>query len=237
VSRTKIAAPVDTTAPVARPWVGKRIASWWLASSGALIGSALFLVLCCALAIWAVLDPPAPAPTDADRQPVAVAPVQPATPASDALPAPSVDCPPQGPVADILPEELVNQTYITEWYPVGTMAAPKSATGGPAEARQCFTRTPEGALYAISTRFAEEFAITGAYGVHFSGYQWRSFTGDKAVLLLRIRVDNSVQTQYLARMFIATWNGGTWDAEPDISPEAIKSAEDPMRVFTPWGDS
>lgn len=234
MNRLKIAAPVDTTAPPPPPWVGKRIASWWRGSTAALIGSALFLVLCFALAIWAVLDPPAPVPTDADRQPITAAPVDPAT---DALPAPSVNCPSQGPVEDILPEQLIEQTYITDWYPVGTMAAPRSAAAGPADARQCFTRTPEGALYAVSTQLAEQVASVGILGVHFSGYQWRSFTGDQAVLLLRMQVESSVETQYLARAFIATWTGTDWSAEPDTSDAAIKSAEDPLRAFVPWGDS
>jgi len=235
MSRSKLAEPVDTTV-VSPPWIGKRVANWWRGSTTALFGSALVLCLCAALAIWAVLDPPRPVTTDTNRGQQAEL-VAPPAPASDSLPSPEVVCPDQAPPADVMPEDLVNQTYITEWYPVGTMVAPRSATGGPTDARQCFARSPEGALYAVSTRLAEEVASAGGLGIHFSGYQWRSFTADKAVLLIRVKADTAAGTEYLARMFVATWDGTDWTAEPDMSAEAVKSADDPLRVFTPWGSS
>lgn len=235
MSRAKIAEPVDTTV-IIRPWIGKRVATWWRTNTVVPILLGLIFCVCAALAIWAVLDPPAPVTTDAVRAQQQVGQTQQPASATDLLPAPVAACPAQDPVAEILPEQLVGQTYTTQWYPVGTMSAPRSPTGGPAVARQCFSRTPEGALYAISTQLAEILASEGATGFHFSGYQWRSFTGDKAVLLLRVRADTDVQTQYLARMFVATWTGTDWQADPDMSAEAVKSAEDPLRVFTPWGD-
>jgi len=200
-----------------------------------------------ALAMWifSVLVPTsAPIPGSAAPVPGAGGTVTP-TLTSDALPSPQVTCGEQ-PAVDVLPEQLVLQTYITTWYPVGTMSAPSSTAAGPTQARRCFARTPEGALYAAVTRMAEEASATGvaqdaaAAGVtdiRFDGYQWLSFTPDRAVLLVRVAANNSAETRHAARALDVTWTDNDWAVVPDDSAAAVKAAASPERVFTPWGEN
>ena len=88
----------------------------------------------------------------------------------------------------------MQETFTPAWYPVGTSTAPESATAGPIKARQCFTRTPEGALYAVSTRIAEQIASAGLTGYQFSGYQWLSYTPDHVALVMRVSHPTSIET-------------------------------------------
>jgi hypothetical protein len=160
------------------------------------------------------------------------------------MPSPAITCIPQNPV-ELAPEQVVAASYLTTWYPVGTMSAPSSPTGGPAQARQCFTRTPEGALYAGVTRMVEEAVNTGVVqdaaakgvtDVHFDGYQWLSWSPDRGVLAVRIAAANSVETRHAARVLDITWKNNDWAVVPDDSPAAAKAVADPIRVFTPWGN-
>jgi hypothetical protein len=161
------------------------------------------------------------------------------------MPSPAVTCIAQ-PAVDLTPEQVVATSYLTTWYPVGTMSAPSSPTGGPAQARQCFTRTPEGALYAgvtrmveeaVNTGVAQEAASKGVTDIHFDGYQWLSWSPDRAVLAIRIAAANSVETRHAARVLDITWTNNDWVVVPDDSPAAAKAVADPIRVFTPWGNT
>ena len=203
---------------------------------------ATFMGVLLTACLWIMLFPPTHGPAGDGTPPgQAVA----KTPTVDVMPSPAVTCAAQASV-DLAPEQIAAASYITTWYPVGTMSAPSSAAAGPGQARRCFARTPEGALYAGVTRMVEEAASTGltqeaaAKGVtdiHFDGYQWLSWSPDRAVLVVRVAASNSVETRHVARVLDITWADNDWAEVPDDSTAAGQAAADPKRVFTPWGDS
>jgi hypothetical protein len=126
------------------------------------------------------------------------------------------------------------------------MSAPSSPAAGPNQARRCFARTPEGALYAAVTRLAEEAASTGlvqeaaAQGVtdiRFSGYRWQSYTPDKAIVVVRLAASNGVDTHQAGRVLDVTWANNDWQVAPDDTAAAASAAADPKRIYTPWGGS
>jgi hypothetical protein len=201
----------------------------------------VFLAVLLVGGLWVLVVPPG---SPQATTPV-VAPTVVPTLASDAMPSPAVICSAQPPV-ELDPEQLVTATYITTWYPVGTMSAPSSTAAGPGQARRCFARTPEGALYAAVTRMVEEAIATGVTqeaaskgvtGIHFDGYQWLTYTPDRAVLMVRVAASNSVETRHVARVLDVTWTADSdWAVVPDDTTAAASAAADPQRVFTPWGD-
>jgi hypothetical protein len=208
--------------------------------------TAVFFVVVIAGLIWIVFFPPGkPLVTGTGSTPApATAPAE-STLTSDAMPSPAVDCPPQDPI-EFLPEQVLSESYITTWYPVGAMAAPSSPAAGPTQARRCFARTPEGALYAAVTRLAEEAANTGlvqqaaAQGVtdiRFSGYRWQSYTPDKAIVVVRLAASNGVDTHQAGRVLDVTWADNDWQVVPDDTAAAASAAADPKRIYTPWGGS
>ncbi len=82
--------------------------------------------------------------------------VKPAAPA----PVPDLEavCSPQEPV-----KQEPGTVFKPQWVQVGTVAAPTSATAGPlvtTSPRQCFERSPEGALYSAANLTAEQIAST-----------------------------------------------------------------------------
>lgn len=223
-----------------RPWMGKRLGNWWMGSAAARGVSLAFFVVLIAGTIWAVLFP-APAEVPGEASPASQVP----SATADAMPSPIVICPVQDPT-EVLPETLVAMTFTPAWYPVGMMSAPGSPTGGPGDARRCFTRSPEGALYSVITHMAEESAGTGlpqdiadqgGANLRFTGYQWQSYTPDQAIVVVRVAVSVGAVTSQSAGIFDANWVNNDWIVTADDSPAALTAAADPIRVFTPWGAS
>lgn len=218
----------------AEPKVGRirRVSRWWMSSTKTLITSAVFMMILVATGVYlAVFPAPDPVPTPV----IASAPAE--TPALEpvaAAPAvPSAACVEQA-AKPIPPETLVLTTYKTQWYPIGGMLAPQSKTGGPTDAvaRQCFTRSPEGALYAVATRVATEAQGSGVAGRQFSGYQWLSYTPDFATVSLAAHAVGDSAEQVTARTFTATWLGTDWQVS--VLQQPIEYL-DGIRSFTIWG--
>lgn len=239
---TATASVTDTKALSQPGWIGRQ-RSRWRTSRKSYIVSATFLALVLVAGLWIlIVPPPAPAPTpDAGDSAQAGA----AGGAQDVMPSPAVICGAQ-PALPLTSEQVAATTYVTTWYPVGMMSAPSSPEAGPTQARRCFARTPEGALYAAVTRMAEEAAATGVTqeaaskgisDIHFDGYQWLSWTPDRAVLMVRISATNSVETRHAARALDVTWADNDWAVVPDDTSAAASAAADPKRVFTPWGNN
>lgn len=214
---------------------GKRgsVREWWSGTTGLMV-SGIFLAVVLAGGIWIVLVPPG-VPAENAQQSAVEAPSM-TTDTLDPLPSPMSVCEPRA-VIEVAPEQVVTQVYLSAWYPVGTMAAPSSATGGPLDARRCFTRTPEGALYATVTRISEEAARAGLLGASFNGYQWRAFTPERAVLAVQVQVSTAAATRLSVQLFTAVWSENDWLVTPDVSVDAVKSLSDPLRTFIPWGNS
>lgn len=244
MNKLRTASDSAPSTPPRRTW-RRRIGDRWQGPAGYGIVAVFFVVIAAAL-VWLVFFPPgAPLATGNGTVPGSASDSPDVTFTTDALPSPVVACPPQDPV-EVLPEQVLGESYVTTWYPVGTMAAPSSPAAGPTQARRCFARTPEGALYAAVTRLAEEAANTGltqqaaAQGVtdiRFSGYRWQSYTPDKAIIVVRMAASNGVETRQAGRVLDVTWADNDWQVAPDDTDAAMSAAADPKRTFTPWGGS
>ncbi len=85
---------------------------------------------------------------------------------SVAVKPPEVKCA-AAPAVELSPEQVVLTSFETSWVRSGDMASPYSAAGGPLLRQpyaECFSRTPEGALYAAAN-FATEGIVAQADGV------------------------------------------------------------------------
>ena len=157
----------------------RRSYSGFMGSSVTLMLSGILMLVLLAGAVYVVA---VPAPQGASGAPSSGAGQAPdAAPAAPSTPSAPPECADQPAVA-VPPETLVETTYTTQWVPVDGQSLPQSQGAGPAISdwpRRCFSRTPEGALYAISTLLYESlsagsndrlltlaqtrFAPTGAY--------------------------------------------------------------------------
>lgn len=217
-----------------RPGRIRRVSRWWMQSNAALMTSGVFGVMILAALLWLVAFPAPPV-----RVPLAVTQIpaladDPATVGATAELA--VACPGQVPV-DVTPEQLVLTSYTTSWYRMGTVMAPWSIAGGPAQgdpANVCFARTPEGALYAVATRNAAEARDAGIGGWRFSGYRWNSYTPELAVLTLAITAVGN-EGFGTARMFTTIWQDNDWKILDPTPADTVPI--DSLRTFTPWGGS
>lgn len=212
------------------PKVGRirRVKRWWMGSTKTLMVSSVFLVIVAATAVWLVAFP-----ASAPSIPAAIAAAQ----ASTKVPAEAVaklGCKAQKPVV-VSPETLVLTAYSTQWYPMGTMLAPKSKAAGPVNstAHQCFARTPEGALYAVATRVAIEARNGGVTGRQFSGYQWLAYSPDTSTVSLAARAVNGTGDGTItSRTFTAQWVNNDWQVS--VLAQPVEQL-DGLRTFTPWG--
>lgn len=214
------------------PKVGRIRRAWrWQLGSTRLRGIPTVLLAVVIVAAVYLLVIPAPAASIPQAVVQDRAGATPSVAAPDAI---KVECKAQTPVA-VVPETLVLTTYSTQWYPMGTMLAPQSKTGGPgnAPAHQCFSRTPEGALYAAATRVAQEAAKGGVSGAQFSGYQWLSYSPDLATVSIAARpVNGTGGGSITSRTFSTRWVGNDWQVS--VLDQPVEKL-DGLRTFTPWG--
>lgn len=218
------------------PKVGRmrRVSNWWMGSTKTLMFSGVFVLILAATAVWLVVfpapDPPAPIQAQVDPVNGGSPSLVPATPTA----VPAVGCAPQEAVP-VPPETLVLTIYSTKWYPIGSMLVPTSTAAGPGDltTHQCFTRSPEGALYAIATRVAIEAQKANVSGRQFSGYQWLSYSPDLATVSIAARAVNGDNAEPgTARTFSATWSGNDWQVSVVEQPVEYL---DGLRTFTTWG--
>lgn len=164
----------------------RRFGSWWGSSPKVMWFCSIFiLAIFAGLILKAVWPTPTLNGSDAAPDPsveaAAPAPSSQSDAAPPAAPAPTSVCAPADPV-QVPPELVIGSTYDTNWTAVGYLAAPSSVTGGPAITdgiRQCFTRTPEGALYSAASFAAqmvgaatntERLALADARASHAGSY-------------------------------------------------------------------
>jgi len=164
-----------------------RTTKWWLAPEGvsrksrAISGIFLATILAAALLVGIMrwfADDTAPEPTSAAAQ-------QAQEQAQEAVPAVEPVCPEAAPEV-LLPEQIMDFPLTPTWVRDGDMLRPVSATGGPGLETpfpQCFSRNPEGALYAASN-FATGAISSTATGDHKEFYSLRlSHTGSYNALI------------------------------------------------------
>lgn len=188
-----------------------RTARWWLAPQGvsqkSKVISAIFIgVLLIALLAMYFFSPSAPEPT---AVPVAAKPSTSAAPGTSTSPeaaAPSL-CKEQK-AEEVTPEEVVNATYETVWVRDGDMVRPTSATAGPdleTPYPACFSRTPEGALYATAS-FATGILTATAAGQATDFITARaSHTGNYDAFLMEA-VGVTVENRPTVRISGYRWN-------------------------------
>lgn len=145
----------NTPAVTQQGWLDRRVTR--VVNSNVWLGAAVLMVV--AVAAGALYLFIAPTPGVVTVTPPPAGPV-PATAATATEAPPNDGCASAVPV-DVPPESLVLTQINSDWKPVGTTYSPSSATGGPGIAAPyaaCFTRTPEGALYAVAAFIAEASA-------------------------------------------------------------------------------
>lgn len=125
-------------------------------------GSLVFCLLIMAglvyLAVAPLLDTPDPAPSIAGGTTATAEPTAAPEPESggDAVPpqgSPAAAGCPEQPRQEVAPETVVLNLFDTAWRPVGSTLLPTSDGAGPSKpgpAPACYSRTPEGALYAAA---------------------------------------------------------------------------------------
>lgn len=139
----------------------RRAGTRYMQSRVTFVGSAVLVLVLLAGAIYLVVVP-APPPvagsaTGPDEAVVEPTVIEPAPP-----PPAAVLCSEQQ-AAEVMPESLLSTTYATTWVADDGAAVPESETTRPTFSewpRQCFPRTPEGALYSVATLLNEANAAT-----------------------------------------------------------------------------
>lgn len=123
----------------------------YMQSRATFVGSMVFVLVLLAAAIYLIVVPapqPRSGPTEAGGEsapPLIAAPPPP--------PAAAELCADQEPV-EVLPEVLLSTTFSTAWVESFGAPVPESDTARPTHTdwpRQCFPRSPEGALYSVAT--------------------------------------------------------------------------------------
>lgn len=199
--------------------------------------SLTFVLVIAAAGVWLVLTPPAPPPVSGESlgsQVMAVP--RPGSATEDGSPPVSAvvpgACPAQAAEA-VNPEQLVLTPYVTSWAPSGPVLLPSSPTGGPVEALRCFTRTPEGALYAIATTIAMNGDMGGK---RFSGYRWNNYTPDLAEVSVGMVWTSGPQSGTGTPMpWTALWVDNDWQVLPPTKATLVAETENNLRTLTPWG--
>lgn len=242
-----------------------RVFSWWMGSQKTWIFS-IVLLATIVVGIIAVFVLPDPTPAGADGTTTAAPPPASSAPASPAAPEPV--CKAQG-AKTLLPEEVVLASYKTQWIPVGSMARPHSGAAGPTRETpwpQCFSRSPEGALYAAATfavsalpamdqgklreLFTARASHSGNFDMLLADLPAGSPPENRPVVQISGYLWNSyspdrasLQIRYrsltgasTATTYNLVWENNDWLLVVPGKGEVLNT--DPTnRSFTPWGDS
>lgn len=255
-------APSAVTDPgrVGRAW------RWWMGSTATKTFSTIFIVVMVGgvltMLVWPKPDPVAsgPAATPTSTAPAAVT----AAPDPEQEPV----CKAQ-PAEQLLPEEVVLAEFNPVWSRVGDMSEPSSKTGGPGIREpfpQCYTRTPEGALYA-ATSFVAQASVANAQGEQKEFFTLRaSHTGNYTMLIADLPAAQppqnrptitvsgylwnsytpdqaslqlrfrTVEGESLSRVYNLTWERNDWLLVVPGPGDQV-STDPTNKSFTPWGAS
>jgi hypothetical protein len=197
---------------------GGRVVRWWFAPTNVtrkskqawgtvlvLFGAALIAMLVISLIRP---DPEAaPAAASATAVPTAEQAVKSSCPAADPVQVP--------------PEILIDTVYQTQWVRDGDMLRPYTESAGPGTKKPfpaCFTRSPEGALYAAAS-FASGVLTATAAGDEKPFFQARaSHTGNYDILIADLPDAGPAQNRPTVRFSGYRWNGYT----PDLASVEIR---------------
>lgn len=213
MSKTRLRATDYNTEP--SPGRVTRITKWWFAPEGVTRKSkqvwgtflgALAATLATLLIIsWFQTPDPQTVPVSAAPAPVQVE---------------KSACPEQEAV-QVPPEILISTQLSTVWVRDGDMQRPTSETAGPAKDKpfpQCYSRTPEGALYAAAG-FASGILTATAAGDQKPFFQERaSHTGNYTVLIADLPDAGPVQNRPTVRFSGYRWNSYT----PELASVEIR---------------
>lgn len=192
-----------------------RITGWWFAPRDVTARSkkvsATFLLLVLATVLYfAVSSAFSTSSADTHTQPVA-APTEAAQ---------KTVCP-TAKAENVPPEVLINTAYSTTWVRDGDMVRPSSETAGPGTVNpypSCFSRTPEGALYAAAS-FASGILTATAAGDQKPFFQNRaSHTGNYSILIADLPDAGPAKNRPTVRFSGYRWNGYT----PDLASIEIR---------------
>lgn len=199
---------------------GGRVVRWWLAPTnvsrkskqawGTVLG--LFAAALITMALISFLRPDSSPDSAATAVSEAVAPTQEQAVKSS--------CPAADPV-QVPPEILINTEYVTQWVRDGDMLRPHTESAGPGTASPypaCFTRSPEGALYAAAS-FATGVLTATAAGNEKDFFQARaSHTGNYDILIADLPDAGPSQNRPTVRFSGYRWNGYT----PDLASVELR---------------
>jgi hypothetical protein len=197
------AATASASGGIGRAW------RWWMGSPVTKAFSTVFMVVMVG-GVLVMLVWPKPDPISGASTPPAAAPST--TPVTTA-PAEKPVCKPQEAKA-YLPEEVILAKYTATWTRVGDMSEPSSHEGGPGIRKpypQCFTRTPEGALYA-ATSFVAQASVANAQGEQKEFFTARaSHTGNYTMLIADLPAASPPQNRPTITISGYLWNSYTPD--------------------------
>lgn len=192
-----------------------RITKWWLAPENVTRKSkqrwGLFLVIL--LGAFIAMIVLKSTTSDSDSQPSSSA-------APVVEPAIKSQCP-EAEAVTVPPELLINTAYETQWVRDGDMQRPVSPSAGPevkAPVPQCFSRTPEGALYSAAS-FASGILTAIAAGDQKPFFQQRaSHTGNYSVLIADLPDSTPTKNRPTVKFSGYRWNSYT----PDLASVEIR---------------